>query len=78
MDSKKGIKGRDEKTGRFISNMSLAFIIGRKIKRDGIKGLSFFQKPLMLGLKQFGGDMLNAVKEDLINTINKETVTTVK
>jgi len=75
---KKGLKGRDEKTGRFISNMSLAFIIGRKIKRDGIKGLSFFQKPLMLGLKQFGGDMLNAVKEDLINTINKETVTTVK
>lgn len=76
--SKKGIKGRDKKTGRFISNMSLAFIIGRKIKRDGIKGLSFFQKPLMLGLKQFGGDMLKAVKEDLINTINKETVTTVK
>lgn len=32
----------------------------------------------MLGLKQFGGDMLKAVKEDLINTINKETVTTVK
>tara|TARA_Y100001938_G_scaffold133495_1_gene192938 strand:+ start:6108 stop:6650 length:543 start_codon:yes stop_codon:yes gene_type:complete len=75
--SKKGIKGRDKKTGRFISNMSLAFIMGRKIKRDGIKGLSFFQKPLMLGLKQFGGDMLKAVKEDLINTINKETVTTV-
>lgn len=75
--SKKGIKGRDKKTGRFISNMSLAFIIGRKIKRDGIKGLSFFQKPLGLGLKQFGGDMLKAVKEDLINTINKETVTTV-
>ena len=43
--SKKGIKGRDKKSGRFISNMSLAFIIGRKIKRDGIKGISFFQKP---------------------------------
>ena len=26
---KKGIKGRDKKSGRFISNMSLAFIIGR-------------------------------------------------
>ena len=43
---KKGIKGRDKKSGRFISHLSLAYIIGRKIKRDGIKGLSFFQKPL--------------------------------
>ena len=69
--SKKGIKGRDKKTGRFISNMSLAFIIGRKIKRDGIKGISFFQKPLGLGLKQFGKDLLGNVKEDIIDTLNK-------
>ena len=27
--SKKGIKGRDKKSGKFISNLSLAFIIGR-------------------------------------------------
>jgi len=72
--SKKGMKGRDEKTGRFISHMSLAFIIGRKIKRDGIKGISFFQKPLGLGLKQFGKDFLGNVKEDIIDTLNKTTV----
>ena len=65
--SKKGIKGRDKKTGRFISNMSLAFIIGRSIKRDGIKSTSFFQKPLGLGLKQFGKDLLGSIKEDIIN-----------
>tara|TARA_Y100001963_G_C6613732_1_gene368297 strand:- start:70 stop:597 length:528 start_codon:yes stop_codon:yes gene_type:complete len=65
--SKKGMKGRDKKTGRFISNMSLAFIIGKAIKRDGIQGISFFQKPLGLGLKQFGKDLLGAVKEDIIN-----------
>ena len=65
--SKKGIKGRDKKSGRFISNMSLAFIIGRAIKRDGIQGISFFQKPLGLGLKQFGKDMLGVIKEDIIN-----------
>jgi len=65
--SKKGIKGRDKKSGRFISHKSLAFIIGRKIKRDGIQGISFFQKPLGLGLKQFGKDLLGAVKEDIIN-----------
>ena len=71
--SKKGIKGRDKKSGRFISNMSLAYIIGRAIKRDGIKGISFFQKPLGLGLKQFGKDLLSNVKEDII-----EGLTTVK
>jgi len=70
---KKGIKGRDKKTGRFISNMSLAFIIGRAIKRDGIQGISFCQKPLGLGLKQFGKDLLGNLKEDII-----EGLTTVK
>jgi hypothetical protein len=72
--SKKGLKGRDAKTGRFISHKSLAFIIGRKIKRDGIKGLSFFQKPLGLGLKQFGKDLLGNVKQDIIDALNKTTV----
>ena len=72
--SKKGLKGRDKKTGRYISNMSLAFIIGRKIKRDGIQGISFFQKPLGLGLKQFGKDLLKNVKEDIIQELQTTTV----
>ena len=72
---KKGIKGRDKKTGRFISTMSLAFIMGRAIKRDGIQGISFFQKPLGLGLKQFGKHLLQNIEEDILNTINKETIT---
>ena len=72
--SKKGIKGRDKKSGRFISNLSLAFIIGRKIKRDGIRGLSSFQKPLGLGLKQFGSELLGNVKQDIIDTLNQTTV----
>tara|TARA_R110002020_G_scaffold177087_1_gene369825 strand:- start:724 stop:1251 length:528 start_codon:yes stop_codon:yes gene_type:complete len=63
---KKGIKGRDKNTGRFISNMSLAFLIGKKIKRDGIQGISFLQKPLALGLKQFGSALLNNIKEDVM------------
>ena len=71
---RKGIKGRDKKSGRFISNMSLAFIIGRSIKRDGIKSLSFFQKPLGLGLKQFGKDLLGNVKQDIIDSLNKTIV----
>ena len=63
---KKGIAPRDEK-GRFISRKSISFLIARSIKRKGIQGISFFQKPLMLGLKQFGKDMLGAVKDDIIN-----------
>tara|TARA_R100001463_G_scaffold25730_4_gene60753 strand:- start:184 stop:711 length:528 start_codon:yes stop_codon:yes gene_type:complete len=63
---KKGIAPRDEK-GRFMSRKSISFLIARSIKRKGIQGISFFQRPLMLGLKQFGKDMLGAVKEDIIN-----------
>ena len=75
---KKGLKGRDKKTGRFISNMSLAFIIGRKIKRDGIKSLAFFQKPLGLGLKQFGSELLENVTEDIREALDKTIKTQVK
>ena len=71
---RKGIKGRDAKTGRFISNMSLAFLIGKKIKRDGIKSLSFFQKPLGLGMKQFGKDLLGAIKTDITDSISQTSV----
>mgnify|MGYP003134744872 CR=1 FL=1 len=69
--SKRGIKGRDKKSGRFISNLSLAFIMGRKIKRDGIKGISFFQRPLQLGLKKFGGEILKSIKTDLVNSVTQ-------
>jgi hypothetical protein len=72
--SKKGLKGRDKKTGRFISHKSLAFLIGRKIKRDGIKSLSFFQKPLGLGLKQFGKDLLGAISTDIKDKLSTITV----
>jgi hypothetical protein len=72
--SKKGLKGRDKKTGRFISHKSLAFIIGRKIKRDGIKSLSFFQKPLGLGMKQFGKDLLGAITTDITDSITTTQV----
>ena len=67
---KKGIAPRDEE-GRFIKRKSLVFLIARKIKRDGIKGLSFFQKPLGLGLKQFGKGLLENVKEDIIEGLTQ-------
>ena len=63
--SKKGIKGRDKKTGRFITNLSLAFIIGRKIKRDGIKSLSFFQQPFGIEYEKLNEEILTELKLDI-------------
>ena len=69
---RRGIKGRDSKTGRFITNKTLAFLIGRKIKRDGIKGISFFQRPLQLAMKKFPNDYAQALKKDIIETLNNK------
>jgi hypothetical protein len=74
----KGIKpkgtgrGRSKTSGQYISG--LAYLISRAIKRDGIKSLSFFQRPLGLGLDKFPTDLLGAVKKDIIDTLNKTTV----
>ena len=68
---KKGIKpkglgrGRSKNTGQYIS--AFAYLISRKIKRDGIKSLSFFQRPLGLGMEKFGSELLKAVKQDVLN-----------
>ena len=59
--SGKKVKG----TGQYIS--PFAYLVSRKIKRDGIKSLSFFQRPLGLGMEKFGGELLKAVKQDVLN-----------
>ena len=41
----KGIKGRDKKTGRFITDKSLTFLISRSIYDKGIRATMFFTKP---------------------------------
>jgi hypothetical protein len=74
---RKGIAPRDA-SGKFMSRKSITFLIARSIGRKGIQGISFFQKPLGLGLKEFGKDLLGSVKEDILNTLNKETITQVK
>ena len=64
----KGIKkGRSKKTGQYISG--LAYLISKKIKRDGIKGISFFQRPLGLGLAKFPDDILINIKKELLINI---------
>tara|TARA_Y100000004_G_scaffold189018_1_gene244028 strand:- start:430 stop:993 length:564 start_codon:yes stop_codon:yes gene_type:complete len=66
---KKGIKpkglgrGRDIKTGQYISN--LAFIIGKKIKARGIPSISFLQKPLGENYAILKEKLLTEFKEDV-------------
>lgn len=65
---RRGIAPRDEQ-GKFISRKSLQYLIANKIYTQGIQGISFFQRPLQLGLKDFYNEVGNAIKEDIINTI---------
>jgi hypothetical protein len=66
---KKGIKpkglgrGRSKNTGQYISG--LAYLISRKIRRDGIKSLSFFQVPLGIGFRKLKKDTLKLLKVDI-------------
>ena len=66
---KKGIKGhgikkgRSKDTGQYISGF--AYLISRKIKRDGIKSLAFFQKPLGFWYDRLQDDFLKIFKQDI-------------
>ena len=44
--SRKGIKGRDKKTGKFMKTKSLAYLFSKSIQRKGLKGTNFLSKPL--------------------------------
>ncbi len=74
---KKGIKpkglgkGRDKKTGQFLSGF--AYLISRKIKREGIKSLSFFSRPLGINYKELQGTLLKEFKEDVSTYITTFT-----
>jgi|TARA_R110000824_G_scaffold14503_4_gene61641 hypothetical protein len=56
-------RGRSKKTGQYLSGF--AYLISRKIKRDGIKSLSFFQQPLGEGYKELKDEMLTKLKLDI-------------
>ena len=62
---RKGLKGSRDKEGRFIKRKSMVFLIARSIKRKGIKGLSFFQKPYGLAMKDFDFLYGQALRKDI-------------
>jgi len=70
---KKGIAPRD-KGGKFISRKSIKFLIARSIGKKGIQGISFFQKPLMLGMKQFSSKFGKAIADDIVNSLRQQKI----
>tara|TARA_R100000315_G_scaffold165_1_gene56 strand:+ start:292 stop:819 length:528 start_codon:yes stop_codon:yes gene_type:complete len=60
-------RGRDKKTGQYVSN--LAFFIARSIKSKGIQGISFFSKPVMLGMKNFSKGVGKSLKQDILKNL---------
>ena len=70
---KKGIAPRD-KEGKFMSRKSIKFAIARSIGKKGIQGISFFQKPLMLGMKEFSNKFGAAIKDDIVNSLRQQKI----
>ena len=62
---KKGLKGRNKESGRFITHKSLAFAIAKSIQKKGIKSLSFFQKPLGIEYDKLEKNILGILKQDI-------------
>jgi len=65
----KGIKGRDKKTGRFISDQSLKFLIARSIKNKGIRASMFFTKPFEAGIKKYENDIAIGYGDDILRQL---------
>jgi hypothetical protein len=74
---KKGIKpkglgrGRSKKTGQFVSGF--AYLISKKIKREGIKSLSFFSRPLGINYKKLQETLLTEFQKDVSTYITTFT-----
>jgi hypothetical protein len=62
---KKGLQPRSA-GGQYMTTAGLRAAIMRVLWIKGIHGISFFQNSLMLGMKNFGKDLMGALKEDII------------
>ena len=64
-------KGRSKKTGQYISGF--AYLISKKIKREGIPSLSFFSKPFGEEYKTLGENILKEFTNDITTYITTFT-----
>lgn len=80
----RSLKGRDtgytkedgtkvKGTGRFITDKAFSFKLQNSIYRYGMKGISFFSRPLELGLKRFGEDILKSLSKDIVKEVKNNT-----
>ena len=52
-----------------MTTLGLKIAIVKVLWTKGIHGISFFQKSLMLGMQDYGKDLLSNVKEDILNNL---------
>ena len=64
---KNNIQGRDKKTGRFITQQSLSYIIARSVYSTGIRATLFFTKPFERGLDLYGDEIVAGFLEDKLD-----------
>ena len=64
---KNNIQGRDKKTGRFITQQSLSYIIARSVYSTGIRATLFFTKPFERGLDLYGDEIVAGYLEDKLD-----------
>jgi len=61
----KGLKGRDKKSGRFITAKQLGFMIASSVKLKGRKGTQFFTKSFDQQYAKLPDEVLNEFSLDL-------------
>ena len=66
----RGIQGRSKKTGRFITNKQLGFMIASSVKKKGRKGTEFFTKSLDQQFKKLPDEIAEEVAFDIEFLIN--------
>ena len=66
---RKGIKGRDKKTGRFITDKSLQYLIARSVFQKGIKASMFFTKPFNQAYEKLPQELQENFVRDIENII---------
>ena len=62
---KRGIKGRDKKTGRFITRKSLSFALREHVYKKGIRPTLFFTKSFEQQFKNLPDDIIESYALDI-------------
>ena len=67
---KKGLQPRSE-GGQFMTTAGLKIAIVKVLWTKGIHGISFFQKSLQLGMRDFSENYAEALKEDILKALTE-------